>query len=46
MRDLFLRWKMIGRSGESPRPLCYNVIAANTRISLQKWAGHMALSVM
>jgi hypothetical protein len=44
MRDLFLRWKMIGRSGESPRPLWYNVIAANTGIVLQrsgrnKWFG-------
>lgn len=39
MRDLFLRWKMIGRSSESPRPLWYNVIAANTRIGLQKMGG-------
>jgi hypothetical protein len=44
MRDLFLRWKMIGRSGESPRSLWYNAIAANTGIVLQrsgrsKWLG-------
>ena len=39
MRDLFLRWKMIGRSGESPRPLWYNIIAANSRIGLQKMGG-------
>ena len=39
MRDLFLRWKMIGRSGESPRLLWYNAIAANAGIVIQKMGG-------